>query len=161
MCIRDSIRSSFCNKQHQYTILVSACWPVKHNLVSWQYRRFNLWYCCHQIMRRASLQRHYISVSCLCSSEKLNFCTFWIFLVFVKVLMQPMPAVVQCVSFLTHPSSHLHLFHFLCKVESILQWLGENLSKKIDKSEAFNLFIFWKAFAGRFLSSNHQHWVSC
>ena len=71
------------------TIFVFASWPVKHNLVSWQYRRFNLWYCCHQIMRRASLQHHYISESCLHSWEKLNwtFAHFGIFFVFDTVWM--------------------------------------------------------------------------
>ena len=55
-----------------------------------QYRRFNLWYSCHQIMWRASLQRHYISESCLHSLENENFevffccCTFWSSLVLTQ-----------------------------------------------------------------------------
>ena len=47
-----------------------------------QYRRFNLWYCCHQIMRRASLQHHYTSASGLHSwggKLKFIFCTFLVF----------------------------------------------------------------------------------
>ena len=78
------------------TIFVFASWPVKHNLVSWQYRRFNLWYCCHQIMRRASLQHHYISESCLHSWEKLNFCTFWNFLCFCHCLDASLAFCVMC-----------------------------------------------------------------
>ena len=40
--------------QHARTFLMTTFvfgrWPVKHNLASRQYRRFNLWYCCHQIV---------------------------------------------------------------------------------------------------------------
>ena len=64
-------------------------------------------------------------------------------------------------------SWHTHLpicisFIFFAKLRAFCNdWVRIFQRKYVDKSEAFNLFIFWKAFAGRFLSSNHQHWVSC